>query len=389
VRVDGSVARAASTGAASSPAPHASSPAATGQGDRLVVDADGGGYDAIGPAVADADPGDVVVVRPGTYRPTVTVDESIAIVAPDGATLDGTGLGRDAPAFTIPPGSDAAPTIAGFAAVDYGAALLATESAGDWTLRDAAVRDVGARGVYAARTSGAWTVRNARFVRVDRGIDAHDSRGDWTVARVTVRNVTKAIDAEGASGDWRVRRTRLAGVDSADGEFGRGSTVFAANATGDWAVTRSSLVDGDPDEPTIDAVGANPAGKATRNWWGSTDGPESDDCVGAVDCGDPLPERPDVGAGPSAGIEDPAATVDDPAGNGTGSTTGTPTPSSTPRPTTVSTGSTDSPNATDATARTGSTDLSGSSGGVPQSPAMAVLALLLVGGAVALRARRR
>jgi hypothetical protein len=317
----------------------ATAPAAAG--DRLVVDADGAGYDAVAPAVAAADPGDTVVVRPGRYHPSVVLDRSVTVVAPDGATLAGTG-GREGAAFTIPRGSDAAPTVAGFTVVDYGGGLLLAErttgdwrlrdltvgnvsyvvvathatgdwtlrnvtatgggvlapsSTGDWTVRNLTLRDTGGRALYTAYAEGDWTVRGARLRRVDRAVDAHGTDGDWTVAATTVRNATVGVDAEGAGGDWTVRRSRFVDVAAADGEFGRGTTVLAADTGGEWTVTRSAFVDGDADEPVVDATGARPDGDATDNWWGHPAGPDPPDCVGAVDCGAALRATPTAGAG--------------------------------------------------------------------------------------------
>lgn len=312
--------------------------------DRLVVDADGGGYDALGPAVAAAEPGDTVLVRPGTYHPHVVLNRSVTVVAPDGAILAGTGA-REEAAFTVPRGSDAAPTVAGFAVVGYGGgAVLAERTTGDWTLRDLTVRnvsyvvvanhatgdwtvrnvtatdggvlapsstgdwtvrnltlrDTGGRAVYAAYAEGDWTVRGSRLRRVDRAIDAHGADGEWTVAATTVRNATVGVDAAGTGGDWTVRRTRFVDVVAPDGEFGRGTTVLATDATGEWTVTGSSFVDTDPDEPVVDATGATPGASATDNWWGTPGGPAPSDCVGSVDCGAPLAAAPAAGVGGGA-----------------------------------------------------------------------------------------
>jgi hypothetical protein len=61
----------------------------TGQ-ETLTVDKDGSAdYRSIQAAVEAADSGDTVEVRPGTYYEEVTVNESITLVAPDRAILDG------------------------------------------------------------------------------------------------------------------------------------------------------------------------------------------------------------------------------------------------------------------------------------------------------------
>jgi len=330
-------------------------PALSTPGDRLMVDRDGSGYDALGPAVRAADPGDTVVVRPGTYTPHVVLNRSVTVVAPDGATLAGTG-GREETAFTVPRGSDAAPTVVGFTVVGYGGgAVLAKRTTGNWTLRDLTVRnvsyvavaahstgdwtvrnvtatdggvlapsstgdwvvrnvtlrDTGGRGVYAAYAEGDWTVRGTHLRRVDRAVDAHGADGDWTVAATTVRNATVGVDAAGAGGDWTVRRTRFVDVAAPDGEFGRGTTVLATDTSGEWTVTGSTFVDGDADEPVVDATAATPEGDATANWWGTPAGPDPSDCVGAVDCGSPLSAAPAAGAktgGIGADLNDPTRT---------------------------------------------------------------------------------
>jgi len=389
-------------------------PALSTPGDRLMVDRDGSGYDALGPAVRAADPGDTVVVRPGTYTPHVVLNRSVTVVAPDGATLVGTGA-RDETAFTVPRGSDAAPTVAGFTVVGYGGgAVLAKRTTGDWTLRDLTVRNVSyvvvathstgdwtvrnvtatdggvlapsstgdwivrnvtlrdteGPGVFAGYAEGDWTVRGTHLRRVDRAIDAHGADGEWTVAATTVRNATVGVDAAGAGGDWTVRRTRFVDVAAPDGEFGRGTTVLATDTSGEWTVTGSTFVDGDADEPVVDATGAAPGGNAINNWWGAPGGPTPSDCAGNVDCGSPLQTTPTAGAGIAA------------AGASGGSTTRASSS------TEVSSTPTGTPSA--ASRKTVRGDPSTTSAALPGSPAMGAVALLLIClfGAVAARDRR-
>ncbi|MFB6194152.1 MAG: DUF1565 domain-containing protein, partial [Halobaculum sp.] len=101
---------------------------------ELVVDASGGGdYETISAAVAAADPGDTVTVRPGTYEESVRINESIRLVAPEGATLDGAATTGTTAGIRIV--GDAAPEIVGFTIREYRVGIDASDTSGDWLVR--------------------------------------------------------------------------------------------------------------------------------------------------------------------------------------------------------------------------------------------------------------
>jgi hypothetical protein len=70
--------------------------------ETLVVDQDGTAeYRSIQTAIDDASAGETVEIRPGTYAETIVVDKNITVAAPDGATLDGSGLDDSPTAVTL------------------------------------------------------------------------------------------------------------------------------------------------------------------------------------------------------------------------------------------------------------------------------------------------
>lgn len=304
-------------------------------GETLVVDADGSAdYEAISPAVADAEAGDTVVVRPGTYRESVTVDSDVTLVAPDGATLDGTGLDADT-AFRIPSERDIAPVIDGFTVVDHSSAVRAWNTDGDWVFRNGTVRNASSTAILAVSSNGDWTVRNVtvhgawtaigasdangnwtvedttlrgndhhgvfargssgdwtlRNVTVDGtalvGVDAYTASGDWTMANATVRNTTVAVNAAGTNGSWTIRRTTIADTTTSERydfmspNIPEGVAVYAGEATGNWTVRDSVFRDNRKGIAAPDAV---PDGIAANNTWNGAATPADDDCTGGVVC---------------------------------------------------------------------------------------------------------
>ncbi|WP_459191696.1 right-handed parallel beta-helix repeat-containing protein [Halosimplex sp. J119] len=315
----------------------------------LIVDADGSAdYAAVQAAVDAAEPGDTVRVRPGTYRESVTVDKNLTLVAPRGATLDGSDQKEDSEGIVI--GDTAAPVIDGFDVVGYHIGVYAKSTDGDWTLRNATVRDAQFLSIVASGATGDWHLRNVtvRDLRLGKGISASDTSGDWRLTDVTVRNVTlsQGIEASGATGDWTAVNVTVANVDTVaiDVSYSSGdwrianSTVRdttlgigAIEANGDWTVWRSTFANisvseridfqrpafeegmaihtartngtwtvrgnrfVDTEAGGVLAPDADPAGDAAQNWW-DDGGPATDDCSGNVDCSDPLatwpPESP-------------------------------------------------------------------------------------------------
>jgi pectinesterase len=273
-------------------------PAGTVPG-RLVVDDDGGNpaaaFTAIQPAVDAAGDGATVEVRPGTYAEAVSVPKNVTLVAPDGATLDGSGLPRPAVAVRIR--DRAAPTVAGFTVVGYDEGVDAVETAGDWTLRNLTIRGadravdakrsdgdwvvrgvavVGpaprddSAGVAARGATGNWTVVDGEFERVGRAIDGPETAGDWTVAEARVANASFPVFAADAGGNWTVRgvagtdvgRLEAGGSDGAwtvaDVVLRRSDGLGADDTSGDWTARNLTVVGG-----SFAAVSAR---RASGNW---------------------------------------------------------------------------------------------------------------------------
>lgn len=304
-------------------------------GETLIVDADGGtGYDAISPAVADAEAGDTIVVRPGTYHESVTVDVDITLVAPDGATISGTDVNADT-AFRIPSERDIAPVIDGFTIVNHSSAVRAWNTDGDWVFRNSTVRNAVSTGILAVSSDGDWTVRNVtvhdvwtaidasnsggnwtvedttlrandhhgvfargstgdwtlRNVTVDGttlvGIDAYTASGDWAVRNATVVNTTVAVNAAGTNGSWTIRRTTIANTtvseryDFMSPNIPEGVAVYAGDATGNWSVHGGVFRDNDGG---IVAPDADPGGLAVNNTWDGATTSAEGDCTGNVVC---------------------------------------------------------------------------------------------------------
>ncbi len=227
----------------------------------LVVDGDGGAdYRSIQAAVDAAGSGDTVEVRPGTYAEEVVVDETITLVAPGGATLDGSSIPARPAGITIPPGSGAEPVVVGFEIRGYYDGVNASRTTGAWTVRNATITESGNDGLVATASAGAWTVADATLEgNGDEGIDAENTTGSWTVRNTTIvdsgddamdvdgsaataawtvqnstlrQTVDDGIDADDGSGAWTVRGTTITGTRSA---------IQALNTTGDWTIRGSIL----------------------------------------------------------------------------------------------------------------------------------------------------
>lgn len=276
----------------------------------LVVDDDGGAdYRTISAAVAAAQPETTVRVLKGNYTEAVVINRSITLVAPDGALLYGGGDGVTT-GITITEG--AAPTIRGFTLVDYRIGVDARRSSGAWSVQDVAIEGADNVGVYAAASTGDWSVSQLTVANTTGvAVGAFKSSGNWSVTRATIRNTRGVgINARFASGNWRVRnadvRNTTAGTTIPANWSG--TAIYAGNASGNWTVGAS--VFGNNDDPVIDATNADPAGNATGNYW-SGGVPTEGDCIGAVDCGDPL-STPPVDFGDNTPAYQPEA----PGGNG-------------------------------------------------------------------------
>ena len=266
--------------------------------DTLVVDKSGSSnYTTIQGAMEDATDGDTVEIRPGTYEERVFVDTDITLIAPTGATLDGSSLGRNAAAIDVD--QSVAPTIEGFTIENYNIGIRffsgGTGSQGDWVVRDVTIRDVdwdafraresdgdwriedsliednGVRGVVVDHSTGDWTIENT-VIRNNGGgqnrlgtsegigVNAHETTGNWTITDSTIRGHTddrgEGVKADDSSGDWTIRKTTLAGngegveADESAGDWSIQDATIEANtkqgvdaseSTGAWSITGSSI----------------------------------------------------------------------------------------------------------------------------------------------------
>ncbi len=287
----------------------------TGEGTAtgLVVDPDNGtAYGNISAAVAAADAGETVTVRPGTYEETVRLRETITLVAPDGAVLDGRNREGDAGVVI---GGSAAPTVRGFTFVGHTVAVAARGTAGDWTVRNVTIADADRVGVHAARSTGDWRLREATLSGTTGvAVGAFGSRGDWTVSRVSITGTDGvAVNAREATGDWQITDTEI-NATTAGGTLSTawaGTAVYAGDTTGTWGIEGSAFTDNA--SPVIDATDAA-GGEATQNFWADStseeNAPPDGTCVGAVDCSGALPVRP------TGAVGDPAFDQRAPVGGG-------------------------------------------------------------------------
>lgn len=295
----------------------------------LVVDDNGSEYESIKAAVSTADPGDTIRVMPGTYRERVTLGKNVTLVAPHGATLNGTNF-NDGAAFHMEDG--AAPVIAGFTVVGYPMGveafsasgdwvvrntmflrtkILAVETTGDWILRNVSIRDTGtaveaggstgdwlivdsiirnvteANGIEAGPSTGNWTLRNVTVVDGDfAAVEASYSSGNWRIRNATLRHWSVGVAAIEASGDWKVRGSTFRNI-TISGRYDfwkppltEGAAIDATRTNGSWTARGNRFVS--IDVVAIRAIGANPTGDADYNYFERID--DGMVCSGAVDC---------------------------------------------------------------------------------------------------------
>lgn len=240
----------------------------------LAVSTDTDGkYENINEAVEDAEPGDTVEVGPGRYHEEVELSKSISLEAPDGAILDGEGLGERTKGtvhglhvgegtrgINIAAGSNAEPEVEGFTVRGYEIAVDADRTEGSWVLRNVILERNGEDGITAIGASGDWAVYDSVLrMNLEEGIDGEGTTGDWAVRNSIIeRNGDDGIDADGEEtsadwliedstirnngdhglelkhciGSWTIRRTEV--VDNKSG-------VGAHHTRGDWSIERSNL----------------------------------------------------------------------------------------------------------------------------------------------------
>jgi|GEM_PF-1594967 len=233
-------------------------------GATLTVDPSGGAdYTKIQNALDGAAEGDTIEVTSATYEERLWIDTNVTLVAPDGATLDGSSFDDDEEAIRI--SSLTEPTVRGFTITDFGTGVevnaqagraptladltiddveyvgLRGDGDGDWTLRDSTIRNAGRNGVNAEDSTGNWTITGTTIENNDMfGVRALDSTGAWTIEGTTVRdNGDGGVGAAGTSGDWVVRGSVVSGH--------QGSTqrprwgIEAGDASGDWRIVDSDI----------------------------------------------------------------------------------------------------------------------------------------------------
>ncbi|AXG05530.1 PKD domain-containing protein [Haloplanus rubicundus] len=202
----------------------------------IVVSPDGdGNYTSIQAAIDAADPGDTVEVRQATYEEEIGIDKNISLIAPDGATLNGSAFAETTGVVIY--GDDVAPSIIGFTIVDFYNGVYVTDDAGSWSLQSIRIRDVRDDGLDASGSTGEWTIEGLEIIDAeDDGVDVTDTSGSWSLAGPRVRNVGgDGFDASGSTGEWTVTGLEVDGA--------RGDGIATINATGNWTVSGSRITD--------------------------------------------------------------------------------------------------------------------------------------------------
>lgn len=270
--------------------------AANASGATIVVDASGGGdYETIQAGVDAASDGDTVEVRSATYEEEVFVDENVTVVAPNGATLDGSSFSDEPDGFSID--TAAAPTVEGFTITNYDVGVqVMPDSRGDWTLSDVEIRNSGWDAVRARYAYGDFRIEDAVIEdNTGRGVVADESSGDWVIADTTIADNDGdpgfstfkgvGVDARGSAGDWTIRDSEIrdhtdhasVGV-NAPGSSGEWSivdstvenqrySVDASGASGAWSVSGSTIAaDGRPTPGSTASNNAIRAAETTGDW---------------------------------------------------------------------------------------------------------------------------
>jgi hypothetical protein len=216
-----------------------------------VVDASGGTpYKTIQAALDASSPGDTVEVRPGVYEEAVTVTKAVTLVAPNGATLNGSSFGETSTGITVDRTLGSGLTIDGFTVERYGDGIGVGASAdegrynerdeddvaGGWAIQNVVTQGNAEDGVDVGPAVGsAWTLRNV--TAVDNGDDGIEAGGfGGTVAwRIVESNASLnrevGIYVGASSGDWQI-------LDSTtNGNFdGLGMGVYIVSRDSDWTV---------------------------------------------------------------------------------------------------------------------------------------------------------
>jgi hypothetical protein len=259
----------------------------------------------VGARVSSSGPASVAI-RGGDFRDNV-----------GGATVRGaTNLTVEGVAFRET-GSLVA-TVDGSEPVGIGTALeVATDAGTHWTAEDVAVSG-GFDGIYVHGNASDWRIRNATVRGVNHtAIGVVGSDADWTIEGARVLDNGVGLSVEGGGGDWTVRDSVFENATVHPWFADTGWGVLVVGATGDWRIANSTLAGNErtavaagsgaayeDGEMVVETNGSLPEGDATGNWWGRAGGAAAGQCVGAVDCTDPLanpPGAPEETSGTASG----------------------------------------------------------------------------------------
>ena len=234
-------------------------PLATPPGPTVIqINKSGSGdYTTIQQGINNATDGDTVEVQPGTYTETVTVDTNITLVAPSGATLDGSSFGIDSTGIYVDRNVSTGLTIDGFTVESYGDGIgvgAAPEEGyedegefvsggrngivGGWTIQNVVVRDNAEDGIdIPSATDAAWTLTNVTATgNGDEGIEVGNSATpnvDWVIdgANASDNGASGILVSEG-DGAWTIQHS----VTNDNGDNG-GSGVRVIISGSNWSVT--------------------------------------------------------------------------------------------------------------------------------------------------------
>ncbi|WP_318569665.1 right-handed parallel beta-helix repeat-containing protein [Salinigranum marinum] len=202
-----------------------------------VVDAGGGTpYKTIQAALDASDAGDTVEVRPGVYREAITVTKEVTLVAPNGATLNGStvqeqSLGAGTVGITVDPAVGSGLTIDGFTVERYTDGITVGASAME-----------SSRNADESIITGGWTIRDVTARdNAEDGVDVGAVDGTpWTMTRVTaVGNGDVGIEVDGYPNPnavgWTIRESNA----SDNGYYG----VYTSSSMGRWRLLDSTTND--------------------------------------------------------------------------------------------------------------------------------------------------
>ena len=239
---------------------------AAAAGTTYVVNQSGSAdYPAIQDALNATSDSDTVEVQPGTYTETLTVDTEITLVAPNGATLNGSSFGIDSTGIYVDRNVSTGLTIDGFTVERYGDGIgvgaapdegnsedagefgsVRDGIAGGWTIQNVVVRDNAEDGIdIPSATDAAWTLTNVTATgNGDEGIEVGNfatSNVDWVIDGANASdNGAYGIRIGQQMGAWTIRDsvTNDNGDSSEDG-------IEVTNSGSGWLITNHTAMNND------------------------------------------------------------------------------------------------------------------------------------------------